>query len=145
MTMAAPEPSLASTRKCSDRMKSDLPESFAGVVAHGSHSLRKQDVDFYFPTKKAEINLPVVNPDLLSNSPILSHPVEFEHSFKSPTLRALDQVLSHMNSPDYDIRNYSDLERIAHLGHMQDMWLEASRAYSELQVIFKIEMQKVQL
>jgi hypothetical protein len=140
--MAAPEPGQASTRKCSDRMKSDLPESFTAVVAHGSHSLHKEDVDFYFPTEKDEINLPVINPDLLSNTPILFHPAEFKHSFKSPALRALDQVLSHMNSPDYDIRNYSDLERIAHVAHMQDMWLEASRAYSELQVISSTEVQK---
>merc|ERR1711942_274854 len=103
--MAAPD---LAANECSNRMKSELSESFMAVVAHGSHSLTKQDVEFYFPTDKKEIYLPVINPDLLSNTPILSQPVDFKHSFSSPALRAVDQVLSHMNSPDYDIRNYSD-------------------------------------
>ena len=49
-------------------------------------------------------------------------------------MRAVDQVLSHMESPEYDIRNYSDLEKIVHAAHMQDVWTEASKAYAKLQV-----------
>merc|ERR1711935_455492 len=69
--LAAPNPG------CSNRMKSELPANFIGVIAHGSHSLTKQDVQFYFPNKKENINLPVVNPYLSSETEILAKPVEF--------------------------------------------------------------------
>jgi len=124
---AAPNPA------CSNRMKSELPENFIGVVAHGSHSLTKQDVQFYFPNEKEDFNLPVVNPDLSSETEILAKPVEFKHSFKSPALRVVDQVLSHMDSPNYGLMDFSNLGKIVHAAHMQDWWSEASRAYSELQ------------
>jgi len=124
---AAPNPA------CSNRMKSELPESFIEVVVHGSHSLTKQDVQFYFPNEKEEFNLPVVNPDLSSESEILAKPIDFKHSFKSPALRVVDQVLSHMDSPNYGIKDFSTLAKIAHAAHMQDWWAEASRAFSELQ------------
>jgi len=124
---AAPNPA------CSNRMKSELPENFIGVVAHGSHSLTKQDVQFYFPNEKEDFKLPVVNPDLSSETAILAKPVEFKHSFKSPALRVVDQVLSHMDSPNYGLMDFSNLGKIVHAAHMQDWWSEASRAYSELQ------------
>merc|ERR1712002_345119 len=127
-TLAAPNPA------CGNRMKSELPENFIGVVAHGSHSLTKQDVQFYFPNEKEDFNLPVVNPDLSSETEILAKPVDFKHSFKSPALRVVDQVLSHMDSPNYGLNeDFSNLGKIVHAAHMQDWWSEASRAYSELQ------------
>merc|ERR1712002_1141672 len=127
-TLAAPNPA------CGNRMKFELPENFIGVVAHGSHSLTKQDVQFYFPNEKEDFNLPVVNPDLSSETEILAKPVDFEHSFKSPALRVVDQVLSHMDSPNYGLNeDFSNLAKIVHAAHMQDWWSEASRAYSELQ------------
>jgi len=126
-------PDLAMTRSCSNRMSSELPENFAKIVAHGSHSMTKQDIQYYFPTEKEDIALPTVNPDMLSRTPILSQPAEFQHSFTSPALRVVDQVLSHMRSPEYYLRNYNDLEKMVHAAHMQDVWAEASRAYSKLQ------------
>jgi hypothetical protein len=78
-------------------------------------------------------NLPIVNPDLSSETEILAKPVEFKHSFKSPALRVVDQVLSHMDSPNYGLMDFSNLGKIVHAAHMQDWWSEASRAYSELQ------------
>ena len=115
-------------------MKNELPLDFAGIVAHGSHSLTKQDIQFYFPNNKENINLPVVNPDLLSEAETLSKPVEFKQTFKSPALRAIDQVLSHMDTPNYGLKHFNSLGKIIHAAHMQDWWAEASRAYSNLQV-----------
>ena len=131
--MAAPNG--ASANECSSRMKSELPVDFAGVVAHATHSLTRQDIQFYFPSDKENISLPVVNPDLLSKTEILLQPVEFTHAFKSPGLRAIDQVLSHMDSSNYGLRDhFSSLGKIIHAAHMQDWWSEGSRAYSELKV-----------
>ena len=78
--------------------------------------------------------MPIVNPDLLSFEPILFHPPDFQHSFSSPALRVVDQVLSHMNSPHFDMRLYTDLEKIVHAAHMQDIWVQAGKAYQQLQV-----------
>ena len=78
--------------------------------------------------------MPVVNPDLLSFEPILFHPPNFEHTFQSPAMRAVDHVLSHMKSPHYDMRLYTDLEKLVHAAHMQDIWQDAGLAYAELQV-----------
>ena len=127
---------LARNNECSVKMNSALPADFAAVVAHATHSLSRQDIDFYFPSEREDINLPVVNPDLLSKTEVLSKPFEFEHAFKTPALRVVDQVLSHMNFPDYDIRGNSAIERIVHEAHMQDWWSAGSQAYLELQVSF---------
>lgn len=127
------ETALARNNECTVKMNSALPADFASVVAHATHSLSRQDVDFYFPTEREDINLPVVNPDLLSETEVLSKPFEFEHDFKTPALRVVDQVLSHMNFPDYDIRGNSAIERIVHEAHMQDWWSEGSKFYMEMQ------------
>jgi len=124
---------LARNNECTVKMNSALPADFAAVVAHATHSLSRQDIDFYFPSETEDINLPVVNPDLLSETEVLSKPFEFEHAFKTPALRVVDQVLSHMNFPDYDIRGNSAIERIVHEAHMQDWWSEGSKFYLELQ------------
>ena len=50
----------------------------------------------------------------------------------SPALRVVDRVLSHMNSPHYDMRLYTDLEKLVHAAHMQDVWQEAAMAYKKL-------------
>ena len=78
--------------------------------------------------------MPIVNPDLLSFEPILFQPPDFQHSFSSPALRAVDKVLSHMNSPHFGMRLYTDLEKIVHATHMQDIWVQAGKVYQELQV-----------
>ena len=78
--------------------------------------------------------MPVVNPDLLSSEPILFRPPNFEDVFQSPTLRAIDQVLSHMKSPHYGISHYTDMEKLVHTAHMQDFWQDAGKAYVQLQV-----------
>jgi len=110
-----------------------IAASFPGVVAHGVHSLTLPDIHFYFPNNKTEIIMPIVNPDLLSFEPILFQPPDFQHSFSSPALRAVDKVLSHMNSPHFGMRLYTDLEKIVHATHMQDIWVQAGKVYQELQ------------
>ena len=127
---------LATTNECATRMRKELPEGFAALIAHGTHSLSRQDIQYYFPSEKKEFNLPTVNPDLLSKTSILSQPIDFQHSWQSPALRLIDQILTHMDSTSYDEKDATPLERILHASHMQDWWFEGSKAYSKLQVSF---------
>merc|ERR1711890_37611 len=77
---------------------------------HTFHSPTLQAVDRYFPpttTTTQTIRIPVVNPDLLSPLPL------------SP--------------PDYDIRVYTDLERVVHAAHMEEIWYQAGKVYTDIQ------------
>jgi len=109
-----------------------IPSYFPGMVAHGVHSMTLPDIDFYFPNNKSDISMPVVNPDLISTEPILFNPPNFEHSFETPAMRVVDLVLSHMNSPHWDITLETDLEKLVHAAHMQDVWYYAGLAYEEM-------------
>jgi len=110
-----------------------LEPSFPGVVAHGVHSLTLPDIHRYFPTTKEDIKMPVVNPDLLSQEPILFSPPDFQHSFHSPALQAVDRVLTHLGDPHYDMRLYTDLEKLVHAAHMQEVWQQAGKVYTDIQ------------
>jgi len=109
-----------------------IPSYFPGMVAHGVHSMTLPDIEFYFPNNKSDISMPVVNPDLISTEPILFNPPNFEHSFETPAMRVVDLVLSHMNSPHWDITLETDLEKLVHAAHMQDVWYYAGLAYEEM-------------
>ena len=78
--------------------------------------------------------MPVANPDLLSPEAILFRPPNFDYSFKNPAFRAIELVLSNMNNPYYGMRYYSDLEKIVHAAHMQDIWTAGGLAYKKIQV-----------
>merc|ERR1712236_91683 len=110
-----------------------LEASFPGVVAHGVHSLTLPDIHRYFPTTKERIRMPVVNPDLLSQEPILFSPPDFQHSFHSGALQAVDRVLTHLGDPHYDMRLYTDLEKLVHAAHMQEVWQQAGKVYTDIQ------------
>jgi len=121
---------------CSDTLKAaGLSEQFPLVVAHGIHSITVQQLRKFKPDVTEKNPIPTVNVDLLSNAPILFHaPNEPDvgKSFKTDGMRALDQVLSHMDNPKYDIGPYNTLERVVHSLHMQEVWYNARSAYETL-------------
>jgi hypothetical protein len=47
-------------------------------------------------------------------------------------MRIVDDVLTHMDASDYDIRDYTSLERVVHALHMNEMWTRASWEYEKL-------------
>jgi len=133
-TLAAPDPQT----RCSNRLATELPITFPEAVAHGIHTLTMSDIHFYFPsdnmaTLKEDFQLPVTNPDLNSATIVLSQPLDFKHVFTSPALRAVDQVLSNMNSPNKDLANFNEVEKIVHAAHMQDIWSRAGKEFKKLQ------------
>jgi len=119
-------------------MASELPITFPEAVAHGIHTITMSDIHFYFPSDniaklKEDFQLPITNPDLNSATIVLSRPLDFKHVFTSPALRAVDQVLSNMNSPNQDLANFNDVEKIVHAAHMQDIWSRAGKEFKILQ------------
>jgi len=47
-------------------------------------------------------------------------------------MRAVDQVLSHMDEKLYDIKGYTTLEKLVHSLHMQETWANAAIAFQNL-------------
>ena len=41
--------------------------------------------------------------------------------FMTPGMRGVDQVLSHMDNPNWDVKKYTTLERMVHVMHMNEV------------------------
>jgi len=108
---------------------------FPGIVAHGIHSLTVEQLRKFKPDVTEKNAIPTINSDLTSNQPILFHAPnepDLGDSFKTDSMRALDQVLSHMDNQYYDIGRYGTLERLVHSLHMREVWHEAQIPYQQL-------------
>jgi len=110
------------------------PKAFGPVVAHSIHSLSIDDLRYYFsPDASATNNIPVVDLNLTSDTPVLDHaPSRSPSPFNSLGMRVLDQVLTHMDDNMYDVKNMNGLERVAHAMHMHEMWHNARPHFSHL-------------
>jgi len=135
-SLASPLIDTKNKEDCSATLKAaGLSDKFPGIVAHGIHSITVEQLRQFKPDVTEKNSIPTVNMDLLSDAPILFHaPNEPDvgKSFKTDGMRALDQVLSHMDNPKYDIGQYSTLERVVHSMHMQEVWYEVRSAYEKL-------------
>lgn len=101
-----------------------LTRGFPGVVAHGLHSITLEDLQYYFDASAKEDNhVPTINLDLVSEHAVLGYApsVGLDRPFPSQFMRAVDQVLSHMDDPNYDVKKYSTLERLVHVMHMNEV------------------------
>lgn len=116
-------------------MKGGASDRFPGLVAHGIHSLTVGDLQLFFKADVTSKNIiPTINADLRDRQAILFNApdIPVNSMFATPGMRILDRVLSHMDNPDYDIREYNALERIIHAMHMQEVWHGASIEYAKL-------------
>lgn len=110
-------------------------DRFPGLVAHGIHSLTVADLKLYFKADVTSKNgIPTVNADLKNDQAILFNAPDtpVDSMFSTPGMRALDRVLSHMDDPSYDIREYNTLDRVTHALHMHEVWHAASVEYAKL-------------
>ncbi|PAA81800.1 hypothetical protein BOX15_Mlig007642g2 [Macrostomum lignano] len=115
--------------------KGGASERFPGLVAHGIHSLTVGDLKFYFKADVTSANtIPTVNANLQDGQAILFNApdIPIDPMFATPGMRALDRVLSHMDNPNYDIREYNTLDRVVHALHMHEVWHGASVEYAKL-------------
>ncbi|TRY73534.1 hypothetical protein TCAL_17443, partial [Tigriopus californicus] len=122
--------------KCPNVMQAHhLTRGFPGVVAHGLHSISLEDLQYYFDASASKDNhVPTINLDLVSEHAVLGYApsVCLDHPFPSQFMRAVDQVLSHMDDPNYDVKKYSTFERLVHVMHMNEMWKMAKPHYDKL-------------
>jgi len=112
-----------------------LSKRFPGAVAHALHSITLQDIQHYFNPRATENNnIPMVNLNLRADPAILLHApdVPRDQLFKSMGMSVVDQVLSNMDKEDYDIKEYSALEKIVHSLHMHEVWANIQTHYQIL-------------
>ena len=71
----------------------------------------------------SSLQVPTINLDLVSPHAVLGYaPASGAGSmFMTPGMRAVDQVLSHMDDPNWDVKKYSTLERMVHVMHMNEV------------------------
>lgn len=126
----------APTDKCPAVMSAEgLSLRFPGAVAHAIHSITLQDIRHYFePLATAENNIPMVNMDLSGTTAIFFHAPDIPRNekFNFMGIKIADQVLSHMDNKDYDVRGYNTLEKLVHSLHMHDVWTNIQMHYQAL-------------
>jgi len=108
---------------------------FPGIVAHGIHSITVEQLRKFKPDVTEKNAIPTTNSDLTSIQPLLFHAPnepDLGQSFKTDGMRALDQVLSHMDNINNDIGRYGTLDRLVHALHMREVWHEAQTPYEQL-------------
>merc|ERR1711942_220113 len=109
-----------------------VTEDFQMIVVHGIHSMTLENLRHYFDPDAPEDNgIPMINFNLTQAQAVLnstgSYPLS--NNFSSPTMDAVDQVLSHMTDNDWGIRNAPPLERLVHALHMLEVWEKAAPHY----------------
>lgn len=116
--------------------KVGLSKQFPLRTGHTIHSLTLQDIWHYFDLNATATNkVPTVNRDLNAKDAILEHApnVGYEDKFQTMAMRGVDEILSHMDNPQYStFAYYSPLEKLVHGLHMQEMWTMTSQSYQEL-------------
>jgi len=113
----------------------DLQLSDAGKIAHGIHSLTLNTLRYYFdPAAPADNGIPTINLDRSDPSPL--HPdaifVNLTNSHAYGPFFALDNVLSHMDDPNWGIKNANTLDQLGHDIHMHMLWQAASEKYHDM-------------
>ena len=90
-----------------------LTDRFPSAAAHGIHSMTLEDIKYYFKPDATETNnVPTVNYDLSENATlVLPHAklYGYDTSFKTISMRHLDQVLRDMDKKDWYLANYNTL------------------------------------
>lgn len=109
-----------------------VTEDFQMIVVHGIHSMTLENLRQYFDSDAPEDNgIPMINFNLTQGQSVLNSTASYplKNNFSSPTMDAVDQVLSHMTDNDWGIRNAPPLERLVHALHMLEVWEEAGPHY----------------
>jgi hypothetical protein len=108
-------------------------DDFARAVAHGIHSIKINNIQFYFNEHydKVDNGIPTINPNLSDTEhDVLENALFFKSDFKQMGLQEMDYIMS-QNSPDFLFRLGNPLEKIGHSLHMNEMWAEAALAYMD--------------
>jgi hypothetical protein len=119
-----------STQECSAIFKANgVSERFPAAVAHGIHSITVADLRDLNAHVTLDNGIPTVNFNLSSPYLVLPNAQDVASHFSTTGMRTADQVLSHMDDKNYDVKGYTTLERLVHALHMQECWHHASMHY----------------
>ena len=104
-------------------------------VAHGIHSLKLQELQYFFDADATEDNnIPTVNDDL--TSPNLLHQtavdLNLNNSFLTPAMQSVDYILSNWESENFIMKNSSVLELLVHNLHMYETLSVAGKMYQQI-------------
>ena len=100
--------------------------------------MNQEALEYIFGADHPEDNcVPVINPDLDSDIPILSSAprLSVNSTFHNFAFNQLDWVLSHMADKHYGMGSYGTMERIMHQMHMIEVWAEAGESYKGLELL----------
>jgi hypothetical protein len=106
---------------------------FVSDVSHGMHSIKINNIQFYFDKNFSKIDngIPTLNPNLTDvENDVLDNAIYFKSDFKQMGLQEMDFIMS-QNGPDFIMRLANPLEKIGHALHMNDVWAEAGLAYQD--------------
>ena len=102
------------------------------AAGHGIHSITVRDIRYYFDPVFPEGNsIPTVNPDFDNTDETVLRYAPLGSDTGTPGMRVVDQIMSHgdnfMVGP-----GLSQLERIAHGMHMNELWQRTSLIYRQV-------------
>jgi len=110
-------------------------QDFGISVAHGIHSLTVEYIQYYF---RAEINednaIPTVNANLTGNAVVPNAPkLCKDPEIMSLSMKILNFVVGNNDNQDtFMIRGLSNIEKLTHLAHMEEIWIRTQPVYEAL-------------
>lgn len=121
---------------CEETMeKGGISDAFAKHVSHAIHSLTIEDIRMYFNKKAGENNnIPVVNPRLrdqprvIDNAPMMGYDSEFH----TDGMKHFDVIMKGVNMDGWRLNSFELLERLSHVFHMSEIWVEAGKKYKKV-------------
>uniref|UniRef100_A0A914CLG9 Uncharacterized protein n=1 Tax=Acrobeloides nanus TaxID=290746 RepID=A0A914CLG9_9BILA len=125
---------ISSKKSCLDVLKSaHASENFGENVAHALHSITVRELRKFESNVTEENNIPTINVDLTSDQAILPYAPDRrgpnEDLFSDDAMKTVDEVLSHMDDPNYMIKELNTIERLVHAFHMKTMWSSIRHKY----------------
>uniref|UniRef100_A0A914C1M5 Uncharacterized protein n=1 Tax=Acrobeloides nanus TaxID=290746 RepID=A0A914C1M5_9BILA len=124
---------------CTKVLKSaHASENFGENVAHALHSITVRELRKFESNVTEENNIPTINVDLTSDQAILPYAPDRrgpnEDLFSDDAMKTVDEVLSHMDDPNYMIKGYNTIERLVHAFHMKTMWVSVREEYEKIKM-----------
>jgi len=127
-------------RDCS---KFGLKKTYAGIIAHGLHSLTPPDLFTITGKMSRDTNVLIVNPNLLDPNPLIrifdavedSEENQMEHDAKDESMNVINKVLQNAWNETMDMGNFDPLERVIHAFHMRKIWGRAKKHIEDGSVV----------
>jgi hypothetical protein len=109
---------------------------FSEHTSHAIHSLTVSDLQKFEQLVTIKNKVPTVNRDMSAIDGVLLSAPDLQsadgHSYKTDVMKIVDEILMHMDDPEYFRRYTSFVERVAHEAHMYEHWAHVLEHYNVL-------------